>query len=308
MANFIGISPGQLNPHAWRVLITIQVFSEIYSVSLGLEEVLFVYFFKCYDSVNYRYLIQKRRPDSSPLVYDLDRQVRYKTPYEKQWHKKFVFMRLGRDPAIECDKFPEGVNGVTRAFDFTKEQREVLFLTSFFALEKSSIWGYEMSILDAVPGDGSIRDDALQLFREAMSDIPASITAPPLQTLQPSSQVGPKRSATTANLTRQPARTAKRKFCVCLGGSLLTASDHSIALGNLRKQVFPRDREALNELGHAAILEKSQHHLLEVARLKEANQLLKKDKEAEILRRDSLITAKEAEGEALKDQVYDLTS
>ncbi|VVB04076.1 unnamed protein product [Arabis nemorensis] len=41
MANFIGISPGQLNPHAWRILIAIQVFNEIYSVSLGLEEVLF---------------------------------------------------------------------------------------------------------------------------------------------------------------------------------------------------------------------------------------------------------------------------
>ncbi|VVB04405.1 unnamed protein product [Arabis nemorensis] len=179
-----------------------------------------------------------------------------------------------------------------------------------------------MSILDAVPGDGSIGDDALQMFCEAMSDIPASITAPPLQT----EQVGPKRSVTTVNLTRQPARTTKRKSHVCPGGSLLTASDHSIALGNLSKQVFPRDREALNELGHAAILEKSQHLLLEVmyvcshvkteldvlteevARLKEANQLLKKDKEAEISRRDSLITTKEAEGKTLKDQVYDLTS
>ncbi|VVB04406.1 unnamed protein product [Arabis nemorensis] len=106
IANFIGISPGQLNPRAWRLLIAIQVFSEIYPVSLGLEEVLFVYFFKCYDSVNYLYLIQKRRPDSSPLVYDLDRQVRYKTPYEKQWHKKFLFMRVGRDPGYPVTWFP----------------------------------------------------------------------------------------------------------------------------------------------------------------------------------------------------------
>lgn len=46
----------------------------------------------------------------------------------------------------------------------------------------------------------------------------------------------------------------------------------------------------------------------EVARLREANRLLRKDKEAEITCRESIIATKEAESETLRDQVDDLTS
>ncbi|KFK21941.1 hypothetical protein AALP_AAs40902U000200 [Arabis alpina] len=244
-------------------------------------------------------------------------------------------MQVGRDPGYPITWFPRaneseeclgGVDGVTKAFEFSIDKRSVLFLTSSPALEKSSIWGYKMSVSDAIAGDGSIGNDALESFHAAMADTPASVVALSPQSEQQTSEVSLKRCAITAGISRQPPRNTKKKSPVTSGGSILAASDHSTTLVALRKQVFSRDRDTFNDLGHATILEKSQIHLMEVmsvchyvkaeldatkeevTRLKEANHLLRKDKEAEITRCNSLIAVKEAESATLRTQVDDLIS
>ncbi|KFK24172.1 hypothetical protein AALP_AAs52928U000300 [Arabis alpina] len=220
--------------------------------------------------------------------------------------------------ANESEECLGGVDGVTKAFEFSIDKRSVLFLTSSPALEKSSIWGYKMSVSDAIAGDGSIGNDALESFHAAMADTPASVVALSPQSEQQTSEASLKRCAITAGISRQPPRNTKKKSPVTSGGSILAASDHSTTLVTLRKQVFSRDRDTFNDLGHATILEKSQIHLMEVmsvchyvkaeldatkeevTRLKEANRLLRKDKEAEITRCNSLVAANEAESATLR--------
>ncbi|CAA7012908.1 unnamed protein product [Microthlaspi erraticum] len=264
VARFFNISPGQLIPTAWRVLIALQVLGEFNNVDVRVEEVLFSYFFKAHNVDASRCTISKRTTSFPPLVYDYDRGAVRNLPYEKKWQSRFLFMKVGFNPNFPVDWFfrdfshPRCEEGEERALKLIvrpKPERLVSFLVSCFALEKSSLWGYRMSAFDVSTGGG-----ALAAFRAAYEDDMEDDLTIVTTEIPPSSNALPKQvAAPTDNL--RPSRASKRKTST---GDLFSNVDHSDVLADLNKKAFPRDVESFGKLGHAAVLDESQVYLLKV--------------------------------------------
>ncbi|XP_057789825.1 uncharacterized protein LOC131006674 isoform X2 [Salvia miltiorrhiza] len=84
MCDYHKIPPGQLMPTAWRVLMALQVFGEIYNIDITLVEVLETYHLTSNSGDIGRYML-KVRGNKSPLILGVD-------TLHTRWKKKYFFV------------------------------------------------------------------------------------------------------------------------------------------------------------------------------------------------------------------------
>ncbi|XP_020885144.1 uncharacterized protein LOC110229406 isoform X2 [Arabidopsis lyrata subsp. lyrata] len=153
MATHFSISPGQLSPTVWRVLMATQNFAEFYRINIGVKEVLYGYYFMKLPGDIDRYSLHPRR--NCPLVIDI--HMDSKDLSKDQWRKKYMFMTVGhsmgfpttwRRADVRAKSKTEGTvgrAGASKILARPLQYRFVEFLTSRFGLEGSTIWGFDMS-------------------------------------------------------------------------------------------------------------------------------------------------------------------
>ncbi|KAH0903148.1 hypothetical protein HID58_042651 [Brassica napus] len=90
-----GISPGQLNPSAWRTLIALQNLGDLEGLSIGVAEVLNCYSVSPLNGGEGRYYLHPR--SRVPLIHEIPKKERKHHPvFEGCWTEKFAFMHLLR--------------------------------------------------------------------------------------------------------------------------------------------------------------------------------------------------------------------
>lgn len=100
----LAISPGQLYPFAWRLLIAIQTFGELESITIGVEEVMYAYYFTKFEADPGRYSMHTR--NHPPLAIDLKHHA--KKSLEEAWRERYIFMKVGRNPGFPTSWFVAG--------------------------------------------------------------------------------------------------------------------------------------------------------------------------------------------------------
>ncbi|KAG2307041.1 hypothetical protein Bca52824_026789 [Brassica carinata] len=92
LSEFLEISPGQLTPPAWRILIAIQNLGDLENLILGVDEVLFSYFVVPLHSGGGRYYLHPR--NSNAPVREISKNERKHHPIFVSWAERFAFMTI----------------------------------------------------------------------------------------------------------------------------------------------------------------------------------------------------------------------
>ncbi|KAL0847292.1 hypothetical protein Bca101_020538 [Brassica carinata] len=92
VSSYFGFCPSQLTPLTWRALIAIQVLGEFHGFSVGVHEVLYLYYFAPFVSKPRFYHLCSR--DGPPLVAEPLRGLRGNYPSGDDWDKRYVFMKV----------------------------------------------------------------------------------------------------------------------------------------------------------------------------------------------------------------------
>ena len=89
LCNLFEISPSQLNPPAWRILIAIQNLGDLEYLSLGINEVMFAYHLAPLNGGEERF---HHRPHSGlPIVEELPKSDRKGPVFNKKWLERYAF-------------------------------------------------------------------------------------------------------------------------------------------------------------------------------------------------------------------------
>ncbi|VVA92443.1 unnamed protein product [Arabis nemorensis] len=205
-----------------------------------------------------RRVIHKRNGPFPHLLLDVPKRRRSRLPYEIEWTKSFLFIKVGHDPGYPAawfyggrltgfkrQRFKEGLIGAWKVISIPEKDRSVSWLLNPSILKKSTIQGGTMA------GSGETISNTLEKFRRARG---ASIPAP----LNPAS----KDKQTVPNSSMKHTIThcdgAPRVFRIlkkqCSGG-VSTTSDLSLVIDDLNESHFSRDLESFRELGFTAVLD-----------------------------------------------------
>ncbi|KAG2255651.1 hypothetical protein Bca52824_074945 [Brassica carinata] len=115
VSSFFGFSPSQLTPLTWRTLMALQVFGELHGFSIGVQEILYSYYFAPLANKDGFYHLRSR--DGAPLVEEPSRGVRRNRPFGDGWNSRCIspgFLcwrsggeaRNGNSPAIPLGDLP----------------------------------------------------------------------------------------------------------------------------------------------------------------------------------------------------------
>ncbi|KAL0886287.1 hypothetical protein Bca101_010270 [Brassica carinata] len=92
VSSYFGFCPSQLTPLTWRTLMAIQVLGEFQGFSIGVHEVLYLYYFASLVRKPGFYHLRSR--DGAPLVDEPSRGLRGNYPFGDDWEKRYVFVRV----------------------------------------------------------------------------------------------------------------------------------------------------------------------------------------------------------------------
>ncbi|KAG5375952.1 hypothetical protein IGI04_040548 [Brassica rapa subsp. trilocularis] len=162
LCDFFGISPSQLNPPSWRLLVAIQNLGDLENLSFGINEVMFSYHLAPLNGNEGRLHLRPR--SGLPIVEELQKGDRKGSAFSKKWQEQYVFVMLpghsyhwtflaGMHPVL-----PEGEDTVLRARQLPLDRPQVPCLLSDSALHRSSLWG-NMS--------GNTSNDPFAAYQEA---------------------------------------------------------------------------------------------------------------------------------------------
>ncbi|XP_010420185.1 PREDICTED: uncharacterized protein LOC104705805 isoform X1 [Camelina sativa] len=253
VAKRFAISPGQLYPSAWRLLTAIQTFGELESITIGVEEVLCAYFLLKIDTDPGRYSLHTR--NHPPLAVDFEGHSR--RTLEEGWRERYVFMKVGDNPGFPTSWFVAGVSSKANlafrdgALEVVKHPllyRSVEFLTSKFALENSSIWGFNMSY-----GQRSSTSNAFAKFMAAsgkLAEANPSSSGDEVQFLGDLSTHKRKTHDDTANSSEaRRLRTVQTVAVLSPSSELVSSSTTSMATEELRCKILTHNFESLVDIG-----------------------------------------------------------
>ncbi|KAL0650104.1 hypothetical protein Bca4012_092795 [Brassica carinata] len=144
LCNLFEISPSQLNPLSWRILIAIQNLGDLEYISLGINEVIFAYHLAPLSGGEGRFHLRPRSGLS--IVEELPKSDRKGPVLNKKWQVRYAFMVfpgsshrwnfiVGSHPAPS-----EGEKDVLQARQLPADRRQVNFLVSETVLRRSSLW------------------------------------------------------------------------------------------------------------------------------------------------------------------------
>ncbi|KAJ4889403.1 Uncharacterized protein Rs2_29151 [Raphanus sativus] len=145
LCDYFHISPSQLNPPAWHILIAIQNLRDEEGLALRVSEVLFAYHLAPIDRHEGRFNLLPRSGIS--IVEELLKTDRKGLAFGKKWPERYVFMTLPgshyRWNLVEgTHSAPvKGEDNVLQARKLPLEQRRVTHLLSLEVLRHSKLWG-----------------------------------------------------------------------------------------------------------------------------------------------------------------------
>lgn len=92
LCDYFRISPSQLNPLAWRILIAIQNLENVKCLPLGVNKVLYAYHLAPISGGEVHFHL---RPCSGlPIVEELSKNDRKANVFRKKWQERYAFMIL----------------------------------------------------------------------------------------------------------------------------------------------------------------------------------------------------------------------
>ncbi|KAF3594869.1 hypothetical protein DY000_02020565 [Brassica cretica] len=171
----LGISPGQLDPPAWRTLIALQNLGVLSGLGIGVAEVMCSYSVSPLSGTEWRYYHLRPRGKEPPVREILKKERKRLPDFEGNWTEKFAFMHLPVFSSIwRLEDFPRvdyssGKDTIEQVLKLPLERRQIPFLLSKAALKRCSIRG-EMS--------GSKGDEALAEYKKALEVMSARKAAP----------------------------------------------------------------------------------------------------------------------------------
>ncbi|KAL0826723.1 hypothetical protein Bca101_050400 [Brassica carinata] len=92
VSSFFGYCPSQLTPLTWKTLMAIQVLGELHGFSVGVDEILYCYYFA--PLMNKAGFYHLRSRDGTPLVEEPSRGVRGNYPFGDGWNSRYVFVKI----------------------------------------------------------------------------------------------------------------------------------------------------------------------------------------------------------------------
>ncbi|KAH0862826.1 hypothetical protein HID58_080037 [Brassica napus] len=307
LCNLFEISPSQLNPLSWRILIAIQNLGDLEYISLGINEVIFAYHLAPLNGGEGRFHL---RPRSGLLIVEeLPKSDRKGPVLNKKWQERYAFMVFPGSShrwnfiAGSHHAPSEGEKDVLRARQLPADRRQVNFLVSETVLRRSSLWR-------DMPG--GVSNDPFAACQEAAKVMSAKkgsssrsasgdevmITGSrrsPVVKLEPSPSLPgkkPKIGGVTTRSAQQSAVIARS------AGSLATT------LSNLNLNVFPQDGTVLPIGDSSEVIQVLQGGLLRVSMLvlREEVEVLKR----QVSREKEQRAAREFEIRDFKEKVKDL--
>ncbi|KAF2531296.1 hypothetical protein F2Q70_00030256 [Brassica cretica] len=134
LCDFFKISPSQLNPPSWRLLVAIQNLGDLENLSFGINEVLFSYHLAPLNGNEGRLHLRPR--SGLPIMEELQKGDRKGSAFSKKWQERYIFVMLsghsyhwnfiaGTHPVLS-----EGEDTVVRARQLPLDRRQVPFLLS----------------------------------------------------------------------------------------------------------------------------------------------------------------------------------
>ena len=94
LCDFFEISPSQLNPPSWRLLVAIQNLGDLENLSFGINEVLFSYHLAPLNGNEGRLHLRPR--SGLPIVEELPRGDRKESAFSKKWQERYHWNFVGR--------------------------------------------------------------------------------------------------------------------------------------------------------------------------------------------------------------------
>ncbi|CAN8255370.1 unnamed protein product [Cochlearia groenlandica] len=88
------LSPRQLSPMAWRMLMTLEVLGELNSIEVTVASVLYAFYFKPYAGDIGHYHLHPRCNLSLIVNFEVDDQ----SVSEKSWRRRYLFLSVGPSP------------------------------------------------------------------------------------------------------------------------------------------------------------------------------------------------------------------
>ncbi|KAF2555020.1 hypothetical protein F2Q68_00017405 [Brassica cretica] len=92
LCDFFEISPSQLNPPCWRLLVAIQNLGDLENLSFGINEVLFSYHLAPLNGNEGRLHLRTR--SGLPIVKELREGDRKGSAFSKKWQERYIFVML----------------------------------------------------------------------------------------------------------------------------------------------------------------------------------------------------------------------
>ncbi|KAF3606669.1 hypothetical protein DY000_02048809 [Brassica cretica] len=226
------ISPGQLNPPSWSILIAMQNLGDLEDLTIGITEVLYSYAISPLNGGEQRYHLHTHGRELP--VQEIQKK-------ERKHH-----------PDVPCVDSSLGRRTNERVLKLPIEGCQVPFLVSREALERCNIWGKSKPLLLFIGFGGHMSAKKAAPKRAALSDNDDEVHFIKSN----------KRQATTAL-----ASYSKKKF-KALGStpkvSPSSSSDPTTVLSNLNTKVFPLTPVVLPEGDSSASIQFIQIDLLQV--------------------------------------------
>ncbi|KAH0867705.1 hypothetical protein HID58_074727, partial [Brassica napus] len=261
LCNLFEISPSQLNPLAWRILIAIQNLGDLEYLSLGISEVLFAYHLAPLNGGEGRFHL---RPHSGlPIMEELPKSDRKGLVFNKKWQERYAFMVF---PGSSYRWNFIGEKAVVRARQLPCGSSSVSPCPILFSLIMPNDYFYSGDM------SGGITNDPFAAYQEAAKVMSAKkrsssrsasgdevmITGSrcsPVVKLEPSPSLPGKRPKSGGVTTRSAQQSADIARSV---GNLATA------LSNLNLNVFPQDGTVLPIGDSSEVIQVLQGGLLRV--------------------------------------------
>ncbi|KAL0716279.1 hypothetical protein Bca4012_065601 [Brassica carinata] len=241
LCSFFRISPSQLNPPAWRILIAIQSLSDEENLPLGVDEVLFAYHLAPINGGEGRFHLRPR--NGLPIVEELPQSDCKGLAFEGTHSAR-----------------AEGESNVTRARALPIERRQVAHLISFEVLRRSRLW-------DGMAGGD--KEDPITAFKRAADALSAKrgitggiVSDDKVVITGSRRKMMVKVEATSSAHGKTLRDRTTTRFLPQSSGAEQTPGRLSSILADLNSKVFPQDQILLSSDDPSEVIQTIQGGLL----------------------------------------------
>ncbi|XP_062079671.1 uncharacterized protein LOC133784254 isoform X3 [Humulus lupulus] len=275
------ISPGQLMPNSWRILMSLEVLCERHKITLGVADLLRAYYLKAHLNDKGRYQLTTRGKDP-PLIISLKSgDKRWKDRY---FFVPFVSLGLPADSRIPCSWSPacrlrveylwdsrESSGRLKSILAIPEAEREWSDLLSESSLRQSSLWrsveklpeDVAMSRPFTLPLTGS---NALERLRQAKkssvgsSEADREVVVPPADPpVLTRSQTKKKKKAVRDDSSDPFSDTVALSF----PSNAAAYSEIGPHLGEIDKLLWPEDDHRMEQVGTDGSIDTTVSHLFQ---------------------------------------------